>query len=111
MEKSHNTTETARNTMKLAQHNENKPQHNKISTTQRKQAQGSYGVWKSMEKYGIWFKYFPGLEKYGKKKAEYGKVFVFRYLLCHQPILWCGCLVSTKYALKRPKALKYGILP
>ncbi len=39
--------------------------------------QGSYGVWKSMEKFGIWFKYFPGLEKYGKKKAEYGKIFVF----------------------------------
>ncbi len=30
-----------------------------------------------MEKYGIWLKYFPGLEKYGKKKAEYGKIFVF----------------------------------
>ncbi len=30
-----------------------------------------------MDKYGIWYKYFPGLEKYGKKKAEYGKIFVF----------------------------------
>ncbi len=39
--------------------------------------QGSYRVWKSMEKYEIWFKYFPGLEKYGKKKAKYGKIFVF----------------------------------
>ncbi len=31
--------------------------------------------------------------------------------LCHQPILRCGFLASTKYVLKRPKALKYGILP
>ncbi len=29
--------ETSRNTMKLAQHNGNKPQHNEISKTQRKQ--------------------------------------------------------------------------
>ncbi len=34
--------------------------------------QGSYA-----EKYGIWFKSFLGLEKYGKKKAEYGKIFAF----------------------------------
>ncbi len=30
--------ETSHNTMKLAQHNGNKPQHNEISTTQQKQA-------------------------------------------------------------------------
>ncbi len=35
------------------------------------------GFLRGLEKYGIWFKYFPGLEKYGKKKAEYGKIFVF----------------------------------
>ncbi len=29
----------------------------------------------------------------------------------HQPILRCGFLIATDYALKRPKALKYGILP
>ncbi len=29
------------------------------------------------EKYEIGFKYFPGLEKYGKNKSEYGNVFVF----------------------------------
>ncbi len=34
----HDTTETSRNTTKLAQHNRNKPQHNEISSTQRKQA-------------------------------------------------------------------------
>ncbi len=39
--------------------------------------QGSYAVWKSMEKYGIWFEYFPGLEKYGKNKSKYGKIFMF----------------------------------
>ncbi len=39
--------------------------------------QGSYAVWKSMEKYGIWFEYFPGLEKYGKNWSEYGKIFMF----------------------------------
>lgn len=32
---------------------------------------------RSMEKYGIWFEYFPGLETYGKKKIGYGKIFVF----------------------------------
>ncbi len=33
------------------------------------------------------------------------------HLLCHQPISWCGFLAATDYALKRSKALKYGILP
>ncbi len=33
------------------------------------------------------------------------------HLLCHQPILRCGFLAATDYALKRPKALIYGILP
>ncbi len=32
----HNTTETSRNEMKLAQHRGNKTQHNEISTTQWK---------------------------------------------------------------------------
>ncbi len=35
------------------------------------------GFLRGLEKYGIWFKLFPGLEKYGKSKAEYGKIFVF----------------------------------
>ncbi len=40
--------------------------------------QGSYGVWKSMEKYGIWFKDFPGLEKYGKWKQSMEKYLCFQ---------------------------------
>ncbi len=40
---------------------------------------GIPGFLRSLEKYGIWFKYFPGLEKYGKKKAEYGKIVSFFY--------------------------------
>ncbi len=35
------------------------------------------GFLRGLEKYGIWFKYFPGLEKYGKNKAECGKIFLF----------------------------------
>ncbi len=35
------------------------------------------GFLRGLEKYGIWFKYFPCLEKYGKNKAEYGNIFVF----------------------------------
>ena len=31
--------------------------------------------------YGIWFESFPGLEKYGKNKLEYGKIFVFKLLI------------------------------
>lgn len=36
--------------------------------------QVSYAVWKSME---IDLNIIPGLEKYGKKTAEYGKIFAF----------------------------------
>ncbi len=37
-------------------------------------------ILQGLEKYGIWFKYFPGLKKYGKKKAEYGKICVSRLI-------------------------------
>ena len=35
----------------------------------------------SMEKYGIWFYNFPDLEKYGKLKLLYRKIFMFPRLL------------------------------
>ncbi len=44
------------------------------------------------------------------KKNTYIGQCIQSHLLCHQPISWCGFLAATENALKRPKALKYGIL-
>ncbi len=46
-----------------------------------------------------------------KKKTSHIGQCTQSHLLCHQPISRCGFLAATEYALKRPKALIYGILP